>query len=175
MPDDLTRLHVQAAAIDRCYRPPLRPKKKRGATTRLGQSRGESLTRCAKMSRTRRLAAVLAADVAGYSRLIGTDQGAIEAARGDLCGADSPKSPSTIPGSREVLAGGVDRIRSIARNLPESGAAEASTLPRHRRPDYPFFAGFFFAGVATERTVLTLPAPALPASFFDMAIGFTSA
>ena len=27
------------------------------------------------MSRTRRLAAILAADVAGYSRLIGTDEG----------------------------------------------------------------------------------------------------
>jgi len=57
----------------------------------------------------------------------------------------------------------------------EAGAAEALAQPRHERPNYAFFAGFFFAEVATERTVLTLAAPALPASFFDMAIGFTPA
>jgi hypothetical protein len=38
--------------------------------------------------------------------------------------------------------------------------------------DQPFFVGFFFAGAATERTVLTLPASALTPFFFDMAIAF---
>jgi hypothetical protein len=41
-----------------------------------------------------------------------------------------------------------------------------------QRTDQPFFAGFFFAGAATERTVLTLPASALTPVFFDMAIAF---
>jgi hypothetical protein len=50
-----------------------------------------------------------------------------------------------------------------------AGAAEAQ--PR-QRTDQPFFVGFFFAGAATERTVLTLPASALTPFFFDMAIAF---
>src|SRR5215831_2305236 len=39
--------------------------------------------------------------------------------------------------------------------------------------DYTFLAGFFFAGLATAVTVLLLLAPALPATFFDMAIAFS--
>jgi hypothetical protein len=55
-------------------------------------------------------------------------------------------------------------------------------MPRRRgvnrgktRLDYPFFAGFFGAGAATERAVLLLAVAALPALFFDIAIAFTSA
>jgi len=47
--------------------------------------------------------------------------------------------------------------------------------PHYGCSDYAFLVGFFFAGPATAVTVLLLPAPALPALFFDMAIAFTSA
>jgi class 3 adenylate cyclase len=59
------------------------------------------------MSQTRRLAAILAADVAGYSRLMGLDEegthAALTALRHELT---DPRSPSTAAASSRPLATG---------------------------------------------------------------------
>lgn len=70
------------------------------------------------MTATRRLAAMLAADVAGYSRLIGGDEGgslhALKVIRAELIdptiAAHNGRLVKTTGSSTEVLAGLVDRV-----------------------------------------------------------------
>jgi adenylate cyclase len=59
------------------------------------------------MSATRRLAAILAADVAGYSRLIGADEeGTLERLRSIRAEVIDPKSPSITVGSSKLRVTG---------------------------------------------------------------------
>ena len=89
------------------------------------------------MTATRRLAAILAADVAGYSRLMGADEeGTLAAARAHRARRSIRRSPSTRAHRQDDRRRGADRVRSAwsarcaAPSHCKGGRPSAMRVPR---------------------------------------------